>query len=268
MYTIIQEKKSEKILDADYIFKDFESFYELAKVVTVPLVGMFNICIQSDKVKDIQDFVKVADKYAYMNIRIYAAKSTIEYISLYNPTLIVNDSKSAYDIFKELIEREQLLFAKGLINVLYASIEHDYETMDDVVKRLREEFGAHVTITEPMLAKHYILNKTVYPRSVMLAYLRCDRWRRVKLKQCLEEVGNDIAVGAVVKNIKLLLEEKVKYFKSGNGSNLIKSIDTQRLLLMYRVFVVERNGLDDLCLLLELYERGISVYDIVQRRTD
>lgn len=268
MYTIIAEKKSQKILDADYIFKDFESFYELAKVITVPLVGMFNICIQSDKVKDIQEFVKVADRYAYMNIRIYAAKSTIDYISMYNPSLVIEDSRSAFDVFKELVEREQLLFAKGMMNVLYSSIEHDYETMDSVVKQLHEEFGAQVTITEQMLSKHYILNKTVYPRSVVIAYLRCDRWRKFKLKQCLEEVGNDIAVGAVVKNIKLLFNEKVKYFKSGNGSNLIKSIDTQRLLLMYRIFVIDRNGLDDLSLLLELYERGISVYDIVQRRAD
>lgn len=96
----------------------------------------------------------------------------------------------------------------------------------------------------------------MYPRTVLLSYLELDRYRTQKLEKCQKEMNNEVIIGAMVNNIKKFVKEKNIYFKTGKCSNLIKSINTDNLNIMYRVLVVERNGLNDINILLSLYERG------------
>ena len=98
-----------------------------------------------------------------------------------------------------------------------------------------------------------------------MEYLWLRRYREYKLMKCLAQVGNNVVVGAFIKNVKTFIKEKENYIKTGQSSNLIKSIDTDRLCLMYRVFVLDKNGISDATILLKLYERGLTSYDFIYR---
>lgn len=266
MYTIVVAKKKTKMEGHDYTFKDFSSFYELADVITFPLIGRYSVGIQSDVAKDIQDFIKVQSKYAALIITIYAQESIVDYLSLYDTSLPIKGIVSPYDTFKELVSNKSILFGRGVMQLMYSSIEHSFSEMDEALNKVLIEYGAQVLITEEMLSSLFILNETVYPRSVLISFINMAGNRHVKLNKCLEDVGNDVALGAIIKNLKAFVKDKTEYFKTGKGTPLIKSLNTNNLNQLYRILILERNGLNDVCLLLSLYERGLSSNDIVQRQ--
>lgn len=263
MYTIVQTKGKTKVEGHDYVFKDFKTFYDLASTLTVPLIeNRYSIAIKTDNTNDIKEFIKNEDKYSSLMVYIYTPESVVDYLSLYNTGINIQDTVSTFDTFKELVKSKNLLFDKYVMQSLYSSIDHDYNSMDEATTKVLNEYGPQVTISEKMLASIFVLNKVTYPRSVLVAYINMDRNRQSKLNRCLQDVGNDVALGAIVKNIKAFVEQKVEYFKTGKGSNFIKSLNTNNLNQLYRIFVVERNGLNDVCILFSLYEIGISSYEL------
>ena len=90
-----------------------------------------------------------------------------------------------------------------------------------------------------------------------------DRFRGSRLHKCLSDMGNDITLGAMVKGVGQLLKDKILYYQTGEGNGIIKALDIKNLVLMYRVLVLERHGVNDCELLLKLYERGTTCNAIV-----
>ena len=266
MYTIIPITKDEKIRDHDFVFTDFDGFYKVANSLTVKLTGKWSVGIKPKNLDDVKDFIAHEDKYSHIIISIYLPQSQVDYLTMRNTNINTKESVKPFDMFKDMCSKRNLLFAKNVIHTLYNSIEHDVDSMEYACNLLYHNFGSYNVITEKMIAQYFIINKVVYPRSVMLDYLWLGRWRESKLKRCLSDVGNDVLLHAMINNIKKMFDAKVTYFKTGNANNLVKSINTKRLNLMYRVFVIERNNLKDVSLLLKLYERGMSCYDFIQNR--
>ena len=263
MYKLVPYKKSTVFPVCDYVFKTFEAFYKIADLLTVPLTGRYVICVITDKQDEITEFVKKQNLYEHLIVNIYAPATLINYMVMYNNRLKVDDKESPFDTFQELISKYNLLLEKNLISLFYASIEHDFSSMESAVRLTVNEFGKNTVVTEKMLGSLFILNKTVYPRQVLLSYLRCDRWRASKLKKCVESVGEQVAFYACRKNIKDIFDAKINYFKTGQATDLIKSLNTERVLLMYRILVVEPCSFKNLTISLNLYERGISQNDII-----
>ena len=268
MYEVIPAKKSMVRKKCNYEFKDFASFYKQAALLTVPLQGRYVINVITNNVKDISEFLKREADFSSLMVNIYTEESVVDYITLYDTGIAIADKVSAFDQFKELVQSKNLLIEKRALSVLYASIEHSYDEMNSALNKLVEEFGEQNMITEKMLSMLFILNKVVYPRQVLLSFLKLDRYRDVKLRECLNSMGNDVALGATIKNIKSLLEEKTKFLKTGKCKKYLRDIDIDKLLLLYRVFVLERGYVKDVTLLYELYERGLSPYDIIQGTDD
>lgn len=264
MYRLVPIKKSTKIGNHDFFFKDFETFYNIARVITVSLTGKYSIGVQTKKIEDIKEFIRVQADYETLMVYIYVPETLVDYMAMYETDLNVSEKVKPFEEFRELIRKYSVLFEKKVDSLLYASIEHDYESMEDAISKLAETYGSYNPISEKMLEPLFIINKIVYPRTVLLDYLFLGRYRDYKLKKCLQAVGNDVALYSCIKNINELMQQKVTYFKSGSGSKLIKAVNTKRLTIMYRVLVLERSGLNDITLLLNLYERGLSVNDIVQ----
>ena len=266
MYQLIQKTRKTNFDKYDYVFEDFNSFYQTVSVLTVPLVGKYTIGIKTDVVQEIYDFVSVEMEYMDMVIDIYVPESTINYISMYRSDIKITGRISPFSVFKELIQQKSVLFANmKLVGIVYASIDHDVTVMSIFLDSLVSEFGANTLITEKMLESKLILNKVVYPRQVLISFLKMEKYRKSKLYKCLETMGNDIVLGAMVKGIKAILEAKQVYFKTGKVDNTIKYLDTQNVMQMYRVLVTERMGLNDVVLLLDLYERGLSTYALIQK---
>lgn len=267
MYKIIPAKKSTKeVIYHDYMFTDFENFYKIASVITVPLIGKYSIGIKTSDVQAVKDFIKVEEKYSSLMIYIYMPEELVSYMSMRDFSLKIQDRVKPFEEFMKIASQQHVLFEKGMDVLLYSSIEHDYDSMEEAILLVRRTYGQYKPVSEKMLAQIFSLNKIVYPRTVLLEYLWLKRYREQKLAKCISAVGNDVALGACIKNIRSLVDQKAKYFKSGSGSNLLKSLDTNRVLLMYRILDVERNNVKDLSLLLKLYERGLSSYDIIQER--
>lgn len=263
MYEVVKAEKKKKSVDYDYIFKDFTSFYEIAQLVTYPLNGRYKIRIDTDSVKDIFEFLKVSEQYEMLSITIYAAPAVVEQVSMRKPNVPVKEQVRGIDILKGLISQKRLLLGKGVLYDLYNAIAHDTETMAEAVELLAAEYGESTEISNSMLAKHFILNKVVYPRDVVNAFIWKSQWRWKKLGQCVALMSNAVVKGAIVNNLKKIVQEKNAFFTTGNCSRYIRSLDTESVLRMYSVFVSNNCGLQDVFILFKLYERGYSVYDLL-----
>lgn len=265
MYTIVGTTKKTKVGRHDFVYDSFLAFYKMAEVTTVSLEGQLSVGIVSREVQEVLRFIDRETDFHNMIITIYMPVEQVRFLELGNPGISIKDNVRSFDVFKGICSEKNLLFKKGVDITLYNSIEHEYNDMYTALSFVAEKFGAFTEITEKMIAPYFILNKIVYPRTVVLNFLWMSKVREIKLKQCVDSVGEDVALWASVKNVEELLKQKAAYFSKGVGSRLIKSIDTRRLLLMYRVFVTEREHLDDVTLLYYLYERGLSSYDFIQR---
>lgn len=264
MFQLMPLKKKMSMAKYDYTFDNMQAFYSICNTLTVPLRGKYCIAVKEERLDEVQEFIAIADKYSAMMIDLICPQAIIDYISMRDQTSPVSGGQSAYEQFIELIKNKSILFDdKRTINVIYASIPHEYEEMDKVLDELLFEYGKNNPITKAMASKKILLTEITYPRQVLMAYLTMDRWRESKLKKCLASMGNDVTLGAMVKNITALMTAKQTYLKTGKENWQLKQIDTRNLLLMYRVLVVERNRLNDVTLLLDLYEKGVSSYDFV-----
>lgn len=261
MYQLILEKSASK--DYDYLFDKFSSFYPIANLITYPLRGQYKIGVKSDSVEDIQTFMQNAEAYSALMIDVLVQQSILDYLTMYNSDAVVATTAKPFDTFKELLSQRNILLDKSLISLLYSSISHDYAEMSATLDLIVNKLGSHVLITEKMLSTVIVLNKAVYPREVLLAYLRMDRHRTKKLQDCLTYFGNDVTVGAMVKNLKAIIKDKRVYLHTGKGNGIIRNLNSVNILLMYRILNFRR-GLNDVVLLMDLYERGIYD-DIIQR---
>lgn len=266
MYVIRKAKKKATYPDTNYSFKDFKGFYEIAENLDVPIFGKYAVIIKTEDVEQITEFINNEQRYSEFVVYIYTSQAVIDYMSLRKPDLKVDSGKSEYQTFVELIKKHGILFSKGVDDLLYKSIEHSYEEMDNVLLRIKVEYP-NTEITEKLLEQLVVLNKVIYPRVVLMAYLRQDRWRLQKLRKCVEQMGNDIVYWSIKKTLKKMITDKTQYLKSGINTAGIKYVDSNNLMLMYRTFVVGSGYLTDVELLMRLYEEGVTVYDIVQEDT-
>lgn len=247
------------------MFTTFDEFYPIANLLEVPLIGSYYIQIKSDSYKDIMSFLNVEHNYSMLVIYIEVSESLLEYIALQKPQVSMLDSKSNFEVFKELIEKYRILFDKNCIQTMYSAIGHSYADMDEALELLQKTFP-NTTITRNELNKLFVIDDTVYPRSVCIMYIRMDRWRKARLKKCIEYFGNDLVLYSMRKTTRKLLDEKIKYLKTGKGSYLIKTLPTMNIVKLAMALDYERRGFMDITTILNLYEKGETVNDFIQER--
>lgn len=263
MYNLHKFKKKLQYSQYDYVFKKFEDMYRIVNLLTLPLVGVYKICVVSNEIKDIMSFIDKEQDYMQLQVDIYTDQSVLDYVSRYNPSAQIVANESDYDIFLRLISERGILFDKYCIYKLYSSIEHDLSYMIESLDLIVQEHGKNEMITLDMLSQLFVINDLVYPSNVLRKFLAQDRNRFKILQKCLSQMDNDVVVGATVKEIKRLIGTKADYLKHGvSEDKRIKSIDTENLLLAYKVFVSERGGINDAFILYKLYEMGVTTIDI------
>lgn len=252
------------MISHDYQFETFKDFYEVCGQLTYKLDGRYSVGIVTDDVGAIKEFLGIELKYSYFLISIYTSDSVLEYIAMYKSGVNVAENVSYFDIFKQLISEKRLLFESiKLVNLLYSSIGHTIGEMQETLDSLLVQYGTDHVITEKDVSSIVVLTNIMYPRQVLIAYLQMDRYRKSKFRKCINDVGNDVMLGAMVKGVTQLLKDKILFYKTGEGNWITKTLDFRNIILMYRVLVVERHRVNDCELLLELYERGLSCNAIV-----
>lgn len=267
MYYLYKKSKSNELPEFHYMFKKFSDFYEVAKLLEVPIIGSYRINIKTDSYEDLMGFLNLEKSYSSLVVYIEVGEALLNYVMLRKPEVTLLESKSNFELFKELITKYGILFKKGCIDTMYFAIGHSYGEMDEALELLQRTFPNVSPITENEISKLFVVDHVVYPRSVCIAFLRLDRGRYTSLKRCIDYFGNDLVLYSMRKTVKKFLEEKIVYLKTGKGNKLITMLSYQNIVKLCRALDYERGKFMDIKTILTLYEEGVTVNDIVSKRT-
>lgn len=267
MYYLYKKSKDNALPEFKYVFKKVEDFYNVVEVLTIPIVGNYFIQIKTEKYDEVVRIINDSENFKHLIIYIELSETLLDYVRLYIPNVNILDSKSNFEVFKELIQKYEILFDKDCISILYSAVNHTYADMDEALELVKRSYGKNL-VTKEMISKLFIVDDLVYPRRVCIAYLFMYRGRNGLLKKCIEQFGNDLTMYAIRKTSRLLIKEKIKYLKTGKGNNLIKKINTLNLVKLCNAIDYSRNGFKDITTILNLYEKGMNVNDIIQERAN
>lgn len=266
MYYLYSGKDKKQLSKCDYSFKNMNEFYEMSKVLTHKITGPYVIQIKGNTYQEVEEFIKNSESYKHLIIYIELQQEVFDYVRARQPNASILNQENIYDVWVELVQRYNLVLAKGCLKNLFFSIKHDYDTMSEIVLELKRAYG-DVEVNMDMIKKVVSIDDIVYPRSVLLSYIRMERSRKKKLSLCLANFDKNLVYNSMKKNCAKLLEQKNNYYKTGKGSDLIKTIPYDNLLKMYYAFLTNLKTVHDIELLLKLYEKGEYLNDYIQTET-
>lgn len=266
MYYLFSKKTDNAVPRCTYNFNNFKDFYNIASSLTRGIRGKYNIKVKSDSLSEVKEFINNEERYSYLDVYIEVSDTLMDLVQLSKPGARRLSAQDNYEVWKDLISKFKLLFDTRCADMLYWSIEHTYEKMYGTLSTLSKAYG-YKAITKPMIEKFFILDETVYPRNVCISYIRMDRFRKGKLTKCLASFGNDITFYAIRKNVRQLLDSKLAYLKTGRGSDLIKSLELDNILKLTYAFESCPQGICDVYIVLNLYEKGDYINAYLQQGT-
>lgn len=266
MYYLFNKKTDNAVPRCTYTFNNFKDFYDVASSLTRTIRGKYNIKVKTDSLSELKEFIDNDHKYSHLDVYIEVSDTLMNLIQLSKPGARKLSAQDNYEVWRELISKFRLLFDTRCADILYWSTDHTYEKMYETLSMLSKVYG-YKTITKPMIEKYFILDETVYPRNVCISYIRMDRFRRSRLTKCLAAFGNDIVFYAVRKNVRQFLSSKLTYLKTGKGNSLIKSLELDNILKLYYAFESCPQGIRDVYIVLNLYEKGDYIDAYLQQGT-
>lgn len=257
---IIRVKEEKQPSDFDYVLSTLPELDELMKVIYKPIIGTYRIGLTLTILQDIKFLLNNKSRYSHLEITLTLPEQVYKKLTLAIPNLKEAVGGSMFDYLIEGIEKRNLLIDKKVLHSLYSSVGKSFDEIDDVLDMLKDKFGPFMSISIKDISKYVVLNTTVYPRTVLVSYINLYRFREQQLHKCLSDISPDIVIASMVKQVKKIHEQKVKYLESGIGTAFIKNLNTKNLNLMYRVLVTNKPySLNDVTLLLEIYERGLDI---------
>lgn len=267
MYWLYKKSKSLVLPDFDYTFANFNEFYELSKVIKIPLLkSAYNIKIKTDNYDALIEFIDRSSEFVFLQIYVEIEESLLKFIKMGRPSVTLLDSKTNWEVFEELVSAHEILFKHGAMKLFYNAIPHTYDDINAGLNEIKVMFP-NQEIGEKELAQLFPIDSYIYPRQVLIAYLRLDRWRESKLNKCVDTFGNDLVLYAMRNNCKKIFESKVRYLKTGIGEGLVKQIPVKNLVSMMNLLWYDRRGFKDIGTILYIYERGETINDFVPRKT-
>lgn len=248
----------------DYVLSNVEDFNDLMKIIYVPIIGRYKIGLTLTDINEIKSILYNSERYSHIDIYITLNEVVYKKLILAVPTLVSDAKPSILEYLKQGISKRNLIIKENVVYVIYQSVGKSYEEVDDILDLLVRVFGPFVEITKDGLSRHIVINNIVYPRSVLVNYINLTRYRKSLLERCLKDISPDIVIASMVKQVKKLHEDKCKYLASGLGTDFIKNLNTRNLNMMYYHLVVNKPyHLNDISVILEIYERGIEVNDLL-----
>lgn len=260
----IEVKENKANLDYDYSVSSLEDLRDLMKIIYKPIIGIYHVKLELSSLKDIKFLLNNQSQFNHLDLHLVLTEQKYKELQLALPNHIKSSNKSLFEYLMEGISKRNLLIKKNVVYTIYSSIGKSYEEIDEVLDLLYDNYGSYLQISEKDIAKHIVVNKTVYPRTVLIEYINLKRYRKNSLKKCLDNISPDIVLASMVKNIKKLHEQKTKYLSTGLGSKFIKELNTRNLNLLYYTLVVNKPYyINDITVLLEIYERGLNINDLL-----
>ena len=261
----IDVKEEREIEEFDFSISSISELDELLLKYYKPLLkSQYVVRIELKEMTDIKFLINNSAKYNVYDVHLMVSEVQFKRLQLSMPNQIKRKKMSFYEYLQEGIYKRHLLMKKNIVRLLYSSVDKSYENIDDVLDVLHSKFGEYIYITEKDLSETIVVNSIVYPRTVLIQYINMDRYRSNSLRRCLADMSQDIVLGSFIKNVKLLHKQKCEYLRTGLGSNFIKRLNTYNLNLMYYHLVSSRTrNLNDICIILYLYEKGVNSHDLL-----
>ena len=268
MYYLYKKSKKANLPTFDYTFNNFKDFYVIADILSIPYRGTYYIRVKCDDVKDITSFYKVKEQYNFLEIYIEVNEALLQYVRLRIPGISLLNIEPDFEVFKRLVEKYDILFDKDCHRKVYFSIDHSYEEMDEALSLIKSTFPNKRVITDDEINQLFVIENLVWPSQVAIAYIKQDRFRVNKLRKCIETFGNDMCYYSMRKTVRNLLKDKIKYLRSGSGSYTIKALPVDNIIRLLNCLDYCNNRFRDVETILKLYEKGVTIDDIVQKRTN
>ena len=262
LYLYVKTKKT-VLPNINFSFRNLDDFREIVKSLTYTFTGPYTIKMKELSKEDIIELVKTSDMYEHVNIYIEVNESLLKYIKGYYPSVKTIDSVSYYELYEKLISKYNLLLEPGGLKFLYSVIEKDYDAMEEFISALKAEYGNN-PVSIKTLKDNYILEDYTYPRTALISYLRMERWRESRLKKSIKQFGNNLVLYSMRKNIRKIFDDKLTYLTTGDGAGYIKYIPTNNIIAMLNALDYSRGTFKDIFLILKLYEKGLTINDILQ----
>lgn len=263
MIKIIQKDQKEDV-PYQYAIKGLEELTELMHVIYKPILQpAYDIKIELKEYNEVRHILTNRSMYEHLNLYIFLPTTVYKYLLQAMPSIGKSTQVSLLDYFKKGITDRHLLIDSKAVYPLYNSIKGSYSEVDGVLDLLLKEFGAYNHIYLKDLQKYFVIDNLCYPRQVLLSYIQMDRYRKSKLKKCRKDFNENLIIASMVKNVKVLHKQKLQYLQSGIGKPFIKNLNTKNLNLMYYVLVVKKPySLNNIGILMDIYERGVWNNDI------
>lgn len=240
-----------------YILKTVEELNELVKQVYTPIFGRYLVSLQLNDKKSLRTIIQEQSRYSHLELFVKIPKSLFNDMSLSLPGSIQLTNKPILEYLKEGIAKRNLVIKNSVMYSIYASIDKEYEEVDEVLNLLLREHGKFLDISKNDLAKYINIVDIVYPREVLISYINMYEGRKWKLDKCLEQIDKEIVLASMIKTIKKLTKQKLEYLKTGVGSKFIHSLNTRNLMLLnYHLRFNKNYNMNDIVLLLYQYEKG------------
>lgn len=261
----VKVKEERKPQQYDYTLSSLSDLDSLLKNIYAPIIGRYSIGLTLKELRDVKYLINNKGKYNHVDITVEVTDTFFKKLSLAMPDVSFSEKKGLYEYFMEGVSKRNLLLSKNVARLAYSSVGKSYSEIDELLDVLYKNYGSYMSISESDLSKHIVVNTIVYPRTVLINYINLTRWRKSMLNKCLSSISPDIVLASMIKTVKKLHSEKDKYFKSGVAPKYIRELNTRNLNLMYYILVINKpRSFNDITILLEMYERGISFYDLPQ----
>ena len=260
----IKLKEDKQVYEYDYSIKSLEELDELCNIIYKPIIGTYTISLTLSDLKDIKTLLYNKSRYEHLSIHVLLTEAKYKEVSLALPNEVLDEKISLFEYLKDGITKRHLIIKNKVLSLLYSSVDKSYEAIDEVLDLLASKYGKFSNITKDDLSKVIVIKDIVYPRTVLIEYINLGRYRKYKLEKCLSDISSEIVLASMIKNVKKLHEDKSKYLRTGVGKKYIRDLNTRNLNLMYYTLVIAKPyNINDICILLSLYERGTgNIYDI------
>ena len=170
--------------------------------------------------------------------------------------VLADDNKDFCQLLKEYLSNEDDIEILGIAKDGIEALELVQRTFPDVK-----------TITENEISKLFVIDKVIYPRSVCIMFIMQYRGRFGQLNKSVEYFGNDLVLYSMRKSARKFLEDKIKFLQTGNGSKLIAKMPYKNIIRLLLALDYNRGKFMDVKTILNLYEKGVTINDIISERT-
>lgn len=243
----------------DYVFNNLEDFYETTKFIYKPILAdRYSIQLNLSNINDIKSIILNEVNYSHFDIIILTTKDILKRLQLMTPNNEAVKELSAWDYYNLGIQRRGLLFHKDLTYALYTSLDKSFKEIDDALDFIQSITHPLQEITIEFVEPYYPITNIVYPRNVLVQFIKMGEWRWHLLKKSISQVGADIVLNATIKQIQAIHHQKCRYLKGKIENDSIVTLNTDNINLLYYIFYLKKcYGIRDITILYNIYERKL-----------